>query len=64
MTMIKFSDEALRKAEFVMMNEYLDTPRKKLEAAINEALAQHEREQAEERNKRLKEKIEELEGIS
>lgn len=62
MTHRRWSEESLRKAEFQLMDHCNGTWREKIAAALNEAIAQAEREEREERRARLMEKIRELRG--
>ena len=60
----KWSEEAIRKAEFQLMTCQIGTWQEKIAAALNEAIAQAEREEREERRERLLAKIRELRGPS
>lgn len=64
MTYRQWSEEALRKAEFQLMDHCNGTWREKIAAALNEAIAQAEKEEREVRRSRLVEKIRELRGRS
>lgn len=64
MTARKWSEEALRRAEFQLMDHCNGTWSEKIACALNEAIAQAEREERDERRARLLEKIRELRGAS
>lgn len=61
--MTKWSEEALWQAE-LQLAKHPGTWRDKIAKAIDAAIAQREREEAEERTKRFDEKIKELKGLS
>lgn len=56
----RWSEESLRKAEFQLMDHCNGTWHEKIAAALDEAIAQAEREERDERRSRLMEKISEL----
>ena len=59
-----WSAEALRKAEFQLMECQVGTWHEKIASALNEALAQAEREEQALRSQRLNEKLLELNQVT
>lgn len=57
----RWSEEAIRKAEFQLMECQVGTWQEKIASALNEAIAQAEREEHKERSRRLAKKLSELE---
>lgn len=60
----RWSKEAIRKAEFQLMECQVGTWQEKIAAALNEAIAQAEYEENKERRERLAKKLSELEPVS
>jgi hypothetical protein len=60
----KWSDEAIRKAEFQLMECQVGTWQEKIASALNEALAQAELEDQAIRSERLNEKLLELNQVT
>lgn len=56
----RWSEEAIRKAEFQLMDCQVGTWQEKIASALNEAIAQADREEQKVRRQRLAEKLLEL----